>query len=84
MGEVRLDDDKIRIFGTQCTNVTGSDARERHVEGLVLLKSVVTGNLILNRPSSAGCRIYCLEQALPRQLRPIRRWSRECGASMAG
>lgn len=46
---LRLDDNKIRIFGSRRANVASLDAREPRVEELVLLKSVETDNLSLNR-----------------------------------
>jgi hypothetical protein len=48
-GEVRLNDNKTRIFGARCANVTGLGAREPCVDELALQKSVESGNLSLNR-----------------------------------
>jgi hypothetical protein len=48
-GEVRLDDNKIHIFGARRVNVTGLGAREPRAEELALPKSVETGNLGLNK-----------------------------------
>jgi hypothetical protein len=47
--EVRLDDNKIRIFDARRTNVTGLNAREPRAEQLALPKSVECGNLGLNK-----------------------------------
>jgi len=49
MGEVRLDDNKIRIFGAWRANVTGLGAREPDVEGLALPISVESGNLSFSK-----------------------------------
>jgi hypothetical protein len=46
---VRLDDNKIHIFGARRVNVTGLGAREPRAEELALPKSVETGNLGLNK-----------------------------------
>jgi hypothetical protein len=42
---VRLDDNKIHIFGARRTNVTGLNAREPRAGELALPKSVKSGNL---------------------------------------
>ncbi len=47
-GEVRLDDNKIHVFGARRTNVTGLNAREPCAEELAP-KSVETDNLGLNK-----------------------------------
>jgi hypothetical protein len=47
--EVRLDDNKIHIFGARRAKVTDLGAREPHVEDLALPKSVESGNLGLNK-----------------------------------
>ena len=46
---MRLDDNKIHIFGARRVNVTGLGAREPRAEELALPKSVETGNLGLNK-----------------------------------
>ena len=48
-GEVRLDDNKFRIFGAWRADVTGLGAREPHVEGLALPISVESGNLSFSK-----------------------------------
>jgi hypothetical protein len=48
-GEVRLNDNKIRIFGARHADDTGLGAPEPRVEGLALPKSVASGNLRLNK-----------------------------------
>jgi hypothetical protein len=47
--EVRLDDNKIRIFGARRANVPGLCAREPRVGKLALPKSVESGNLSRNK-----------------------------------
>ena len=46
---MRLDDNKIHIFGARRVNVTGLGARQPRTEELALPKSVETGNLGLNK-----------------------------------
>jgi hypothetical protein len=46
-GEVRLDDNKIHIFGARRADVTGVGAWEPHVEDLALPKSLKSGNFTL-------------------------------------
>jgi hypothetical protein len=48
-GEVRLDDNKIHIFGAFGANITGLGAREPRVEGLALPKSVESGKLSFSK-----------------------------------
>jgi hypothetical protein len=48
-GEVRLDDNKIRISGARRADVTGLAARRARVEELALPKSVESGNLSVNK-----------------------------------
>jgi hypothetical protein len=57
-GGVRLDDNKIRIFGARRTNVTGLNAREPCAEELAP-KSVESDNLGLNK---AVIRCRCTEE----------------------
>ena len=47
--EVRLDDNKIHIFGARHTNVTGLNAREPRAGELALPKSVESGKLRLDK-----------------------------------
>jgi hypothetical protein len=49
-GRVRLDDNKIRIFGAWRANVTGLGAREPHVEGIGIA-SVESVNLSFGKTS---------------------------------
>ena len=44
---MRLDDNKIHIFGARRVNVTGLGAREPRAEELALPKSVESGNFTL-------------------------------------
>jgi hypothetical protein len=46
---VRLDDNKIHIFGARRANVTGLGAREPRAEELALPISAESGNLGLNK-----------------------------------
>jgi hypothetical protein len=62
-GEVRLDDNKIHIFGARRTNATGLNAQEPCAEELALPKSVESGNLGLNK---AIIRYRCTEEFPPR------------------
>ena len=50
---MRLDDNKINIFGARRANVTGLGAREPPAEELALPKSVESGNLGLNKENES-------------------------------
>jgi hypothetical protein len=51
-GEVRLDDNKIHIFGARRANVTGLGARKPRAEELALPMSAESGDLGLNIKAS--------------------------------
>ena len=61
-GEVRLDDNKIHIFGARRTNVTGLNAREPCAEKLAP-KSVESGNLGLKEFPRALARVDIVPRA---------------------
>jgi hypothetical protein len=55
MGEVRPDDNKIRIFGARRAD-GALGARETRVEGLALPNSVESGTLNVKKAGIRGCR----------------------------
>jgi hypothetical protein len=68
---VRLNDNKIHIFGARRANATGLGAREPRVEGLALPKSVESGNLSFSQTGiqwmSDKARFAFAEALIPKE-----------------
>jgi hypothetical protein len=60
---VRLDDNRIHIFGARRTNVTGLNSREPRAGELALPKSVESGNLGLKEFPRALARVDIVPRA---------------------